>query len=230
MSLPALIWADPRTGSSSFFYALARVVGPPAYYEPFQYVGEPGPFAQIYEDWCVDGDPAELYRMIGRRHLIKHIPEAFDDNFNADLARAAEYHGYRHIRLVRCDTFGRLVSRGIAEQIDVWRGPLGNINGLGPIDVPRLIEDMRLDAARWRAVVPHLTAVLTVRTEDLVSRHRTRRHTCLTRVLRFLELPRESLGVLDDELAGGGQDTSQVSRWLPNLGELRRALMVEGAA
>jgi hypothetical protein len=232
VSLPCLIWADPRTGSSALFAALAEIVGRTTAYEPFQYGRDPNLWGWVYEGWCVDGDPASLYRVIGQRALIKHIPEAFDDNFNADLARAAEYHGYRHIRLVRRDTLGRLVSRGIAEQLDAWTGPPEDIGAgdLSPLDVGHLIENLRRDVESWRAVVPWLTRVLTVRTEDVTSPHRRRRHECLARILRFLELPRESLRVLDEELARGRQDTARAARWVPNLDELRGALRTEGAA
>jgi hypothetical protein len=231
VSLPCLIWADPRTGSSALFYALARVIGPPARYEPFQYDGdEPAAWTHVYRDWCRDGDPAALYRVMSQRVLIKHIPEAFDDNFNADLARAAEYHGYRHIRLVRLDTFARLVSRGVAEQLDAWTGPPGGVRELAPIDVPHLTATLRLDAARWRAIVPHLTAALTVKTEDLTSEHAGRRRECLTRILRFLEISREHMGAVEDELSRGDQNTSGVARLVPNLGELREALRAEAVA
>jgi hypothetical protein len=233
LSYGCVIWTDPRTAGSSFLNALGDVSGLPTFYEPFQYGPNPREWAQIYEDWCIDGDPAPLYQTFSQRALIKHIPEAFDDNFNADLARAAEYNGYRHIRLIRCDTFARLASRGIAEQIDVWVADKATLDDLqtgdlAPLDVPHLISDLRLDMARWDAVQPHLTSVLTVRTEDVVSPMRKRRHACLRRILRFLELPPEGLGIIDEALARGGQNTSRIWRLLPNLSELRTALILEG--
>jgi hypothetical protein len=232
MTFPCLIWADPRTGSSALFKALSKVCDRPAFFEPFQFGPHPREWAHIYEDWCVDGDPAALYEAIGQRALIKHIPEAFDDNFNADLARAAEHHGYRHIHLVRCNTFARLLSRGIAEQLDAWDGPAEDIRSgdLNPLDVPHLISDLRLDAARWRAIVPHLTAVLTVRMEDVTNPNRARRHDYLSHILRFLCLPRIALRELDEELSRGHQKTSLIAPWVPNLDELRVALATEGAA
>jgi hypothetical protein len=232
MTFQCLIWADPRTGSSALFNALSRVMGQRSAYEPFQYGSHPNQWAWIYENWCVDGDPAALYRAVGQVGLIKHIPEAFDDNFNADLARAAEYHGYRHIKLVRVDTFARLLSRGIAEQLDAWDGPPADIgpDDIGPLDVPHLISDLRLDGSRWLAIAPHLTAVLTMRTEDFTNPSCRTRHNCLARMLRFLELPRESLRALVEHLAAGRQGTSRIAPWVPNLDELRIALATEGAA
>ena len=133
---------------------------------------------------------------------------------------------------MRCDRFAQLLSRGLAEQMNEWYGLPEDITAsdIRPLDVAHLISDMRLDVARWRAIVPHLTAVLMVKTEDLTSGYAVRRHACLARVLRFLELPPESMGVLDDELAAGGQGTSRVARLVPNLNELRKALMAEAGA
>jgi hypothetical protein len=231
MSHGWIIWSEPRTAGTTFSAALKAVSRrPSAPDEPFQYGARPNIWAWIYEAWCVDGDPAALYRALSTGACFKHIPEAFDDNFNADLARAAEYHGYRHIKLVRCNTFARLVSRGVAEQLDAWSGPSASTRELAPMDVPHLIEDLRLGAARWRAVVPWLTAVLVVKTEDVTSEHAGRRHECLARVLRFLGIPRKQMRVLDERLARGPQNTSLIASRVPNLGELRRALMTEGAA
>jgi hypothetical protein len=229
-----VIWTDPRTAGTALSAALKSISEYPSVVdEPFQYGPNPKTLGYVYENWCINGDPAVLYQALARHILIKHIPEAFDDNFNADLARAAEYNGYRHIRLIRCDTFARLASRGIAEQIDVWvadKATLDDLHAgdLAPLDVPHLISDLRLDAARWDAVQPHLTSILTVRTEDVVSPMRKRRHACLRRILRFLELSPEGLGVIDEALARGGQNTSRIWRLLPNLGELRTALILEG--
>jgi hypothetical protein len=237
LSFPFIIWTEPRTAGTALSAALKSISEHPSVEdEPFQYGPNPKALGHVYEDWCLDGDPAPLYRVLARRVLIKHIPEAFDDNFNADLSRAAEYNGYRHIRLVRLDTFARLVSRGVAEQLDAWGthadARLGDLRpgDLRPLDVPHLVGDARVDARRWQAVLPHLTAVLNVRTEDLVSRFVSRRHARLRRVLRFLALPPEGLGALDRAMARGGQDTSRVWPLVPNLGELRDALARECVA
>jgi hypothetical protein len=233
VSYPWLIWTDPRTAGTAFSAALKAISEHPSVEdECFQYGPKPKQFANIYENWCIAGDPSALYRLLADHVLLKHIPEAFDDNFNADLARAAEYNGYRHIRLVRCNTFARLVSRGVAEQIDAWRTDAKSIvAGLKPLDVIHLVEDMRLDAARWHAVSRHITSCLVVRTEDLISRNRERRHACFGKVLRYLELPRSGgMEILDRTLERSGQHTESAWPLLPNLGELRVALAAEGAA
>jgi hypothetical protein len=233
VSFAFLIWADPRTAGTTLSVALKSLSEHPAVEEePFLYGDDPRQLSQIYENWCLDGDPAAIYRTLARHVLIKHVPGLFDDNFNADLARAAEYHGYRHIRLVRCDTFARLVSRGVAEQLDEWYGDVRpRVDGvLKPLDVPHLIDDMRIDAAKWQAVLPHITCCLTLRMEDLVSRHRERRLACLRRVLRYLELPPDGLHALDGAFERGGHNTESIWALVPNLDDLRNAIAAEGAA
>jgi hypothetical protein len=230
LSYAFLIWTNPRTAGTTLSAALKAISEhPPAEDECFWYQPNARQFSYIYEDWCIDGDPAALYEVLSRHVLIKHIPEPFDDNFNADLARAAEYNGYRHIHLVRCDTFARLVSRGVAEQLDEWHIDVrsAKVTKLKPLDVPHLISDLRLDAARWDAVRHHLSSVLTIRTEDLVSQNCERRHACFRRLLRFLELPPDGLAALDQAFARGGHNTQSVWQLVPNLGELRGALARE---
>jgi hypothetical protein len=230
VSYPFIIWTEPRTAGTAFSAALKSVSEYESVEdEPFQYGADPKQLASVYENWCLDGSPKELYKILAKRVLIKHIPEAFDDNFNADLARAAEYNNYRHIRLIRCDTFARLMSRGIAEQLDMWNLKANlRLDLLKPLDVPHLVADLKLDASRWSSVSAYLTRVLVVRTEDIVSHNRARRHKYLKRVLKFLELPRDKLANLDLALSHSNQDTPRVYSMIPNIDQLRSVLAYEG--
>jgi hypothetical protein len=230
VSYPFIIWTEPRTAGTAFSAALKSVSEYESVEdEPFQYGADPKQLASVYENWCLDGSPKELYKVLAKNVLIKHIPEAFDDNFNADLARAAENNNYCHIRLIRCDTFARLISRGIAEQLDMWNLKANlRLDSLKPLDVPHLVADLKLDASRWNSVSAYLTRVLVVRTEDIVSRNRARRHKYLKRVLKFLELPRDKLANLDLALSNSNQDTARVYSMIPNIDQLRSALSYEG--
>jgi hypothetical protein len=235
LSHPWIIWTEPRTGGTALSAALKAVSEHPAVEdEPFQYGEHPKQFAHIYEAWCETGDTLALSRLLGRHVLIKHIPEAFDDEFNSELVRAAERHGYRHVRLVRLDIFARLVSRSVAEQLDAWevsraRPALANITHLEPLDVPHLLSDFRLGNARWAALQRGITSCLTICTEDVVSRYHDRRHKCLRLLLRFLGLAPGLISDVDAILQNSGQNTESVWHLIPNLRELRTAMALEGA-
>lgn len=232
---PWIIWADPRTGGTALSAALKAISPHPAVEdEPFQYGPHPKQLAHVYEAWCRDGDPGHVYDALKHRALIKHIPEAFDDGFNAHLARAAEFHGYRHVRILRCDTFAQLVSRGIAEQLNAWAAKDGRrllamrTAPLKPLDVGLLIANYRLGNVRWRNVLPEIGTLLTIRTEDFTSRNRERRHDCLRKLLRYLGEPPAALAIVDQALQDSGQESDAAWKLVPNLSELRLALATEG--
>ncbi len=225
MSHPFIIWTEPRTAGTTLSAALKSVSEHPSVQdEPFEKMCE---LAHVYERWLNDRDPAPVDRVFGRHVVMKHISEHFDEGFEITLARAAERHGYRHIRLVRANRFAQLVSLGVAAQTREWRR-LASVDHAEPINVPAVIGDAKACSARWRAVSQHISACLLVRTEDVTSRDRERRHGCLRQLLRFLELPPERLGALDHILGQGGQGTERVWPLIPNLGALRAAIAAEG--
>lgn len=227
VSQPYVVWAETRTASASLSAALRVASGRPALEdEPFLYT-TPREHAAVYRDWCETGDPAPLYRLLADGPGIKHIAEFFDDNFNADLARAANQHGYRHVRLDRRDVFAQLASRGVAEQLGAWdaetaRRKLATAVRFEPFDVGDLLAKRRLAQDRWEAASRHLPAWLPVWTEDLVGPP-WRRTATLTRVFRYLGIPPERLGQAADQIRRGDQDTESVLARVPNVGELLAA-------
>jgi len=232
---PYIIWTEPRSVGTALSSALGSVCNHPrAPDDPFMYGANPGVLNAIYEQWCRDGMPGPIYRALRSRIVFKHTPETFDDNFNADLARAAEHHGYRHIRLIRCNVFAQLASRGVAEQLDAWRRhdtqkKLAERNRtLDPLDIPDLIEKAQIARARWEVASAHLRHCLVVRSEDIAAPSQERRHQAIRRLLRFLEVPPAALQRLDRILSRGGRDTDSIWPLVPNINDLSAALISKG--
>lgn len=230
---PFIIWTEPRSVGTALSAALAGIsTYPTVEDDPFMYGTNAGPLNHIYEQWCRDGDPAAIYRALSRRIVFKHVPETFDQNFNADLTRAAEHNGYRHIRLVRLNVFAQLVSRGVAEQLDAWRRDATQRkamrqHALSPLDAEDLILKFELGRARWDQVSQHLTSCLTLRSENIASPIQERRHMTIRRLLRFLEISPSALAAIDRRISRG-RDTESLWPLVPNLGELSAALISRG--
>jgi hypothetical protein len=235
---PHIIWAETRTASASLAAALRTVSDFPSLEdEPFLY-NTPRVHAAIYQDWCTTGDPAPLYRLLEPTPGIKHIAEPFHENFNADLARACNHHGYRHIRLDRRDTFAQLASRGIAEQLDAWEAETakrrfehvkngtpfvdGAVRRLGPLNVEDLLRKRARGLERWEAVSGHIPELFQVWTEDIVGP--TRKWPTLLRLLRYLDIPLERADEFDQVLARGAQNSEVMWQMIPNIHELREAV------
>jgi hypothetical protein len=215
-----VIWAIARTGST----ALGRALG--ALNEPFQRLGESFAGARDIESLCAT------------RQSIKHLYEECPDASNVALAHAATRYGYRHIHLVRCNEFARLVSRDIATQKEAWTPELaaarfaalkaGNDN-LQPLDIGHLLNLHWMAVNRWRTIREHVGTLLTVRFEDITAVDRRRRHEALRRVSTYLGLSHDELGRLESAMTTGDQRTQTVWNLAPNIGELRRALIGAGA-
>lgn len=215
--IPCIIWAVARVGST----ALARALR--ALNEPFQ---------------LSDGfrSVEEIRELCTSHYSIKHLYEECPDEQNIALAQAANEHGYRHIRLMRCNEFARLVSRGIAAHQDAWT-PANAITRfedlkagrtkLRPLDVQHLVKIHQMAVERWRTVTPHVGPLLTVRFEDITSANRERRHHAFRHIAAFLHLP--SIEPLERIIATSGQNTKEVWEFVPNLQELRTALVAGGA-
>lgn len=237
MPKPFIIWASTRTSSTN----LAEATG--AENEPFHFGPPPNRLHFVYAQWLAGNQGPEfdfvLRGILVRNESFKHLPEWFADGFNMALARSATSLGYRHIHLIRLNELDRLVSNDIAGQLDAWWPKEADDRfaelrsgerHLNPLDVTRLIENARRVRQVWRAVEPHLAPVLTLTQEDLTSWDVDIRGDALRRLAGFLGLPGDSLRDLDLSMQFGGQKTVRIRDLVPNVGELRQALMTEGLA
>jgi hypothetical protein len=222
MSRPFIIWTVPRTAGTALLHALGKASGMPVLNEPFQYGAVPGPWSEIYNLWK---NKRRSLGVLGP-HGIKHIPESFDDEFNIALIEATKHYGYRHIRLYRRDWLAMLVSRDVANQLNAWTAQdaikahadvLAGKHKLKPLDVPRLISDLRLGWWRWEAVKPHLPDFLEVTTEDI---------SCegVYQLAKHLDVSADKIDFTNDT----DQHTRDLYRFIPNMDELRSALKGEG--
>lgn len=232
MPNPFIVWAATRTSSTN----LAEATG--AENEPFHFGPPANRWHWVYETWQNNGIP-RFDLVLGSRDCFKHLPEWFGDGFNVALAKAATAAGYRHIHLIRLNELDRLISNDVAGQLDAWWPKEANDRfaelrsgerQLNPLDVSRLIGNARRIRQAWRAVEPHLAPVLILTQEDLTSRDMDVRGSSLRRLAAFLGLRGDSLKELDLSMQFGGQKTARVRDLIPNVGELRQALMTEGLA
>lgn len=230
---PFLVWAATRTSSTN----LAEATG--AENEPFHFGPPANRLHWVYAQWQRDGLQTNLLDVCAETRSFKHLPEWFDDGFNAALAKLSTAFGYRHIHLIRLNELDRLISNDVAGQLDAWWPKEADDRfaelrsgerHLNPLDVPRLIGNARRVRQAWRAVEPYLAPVLTLTQEDLTSRDMDVRGDALRRLSGFLGLPGDSLKDLDLSMQFGGQKTARVRDLIPNVGELRQALMTEGLA
>lgn len=214
---PFIIWARPRVGSSTLGLALG------ALYEPLQ---------REDESWIT---VAEINRLCASRRSIKHIYEVCPTNLA--LVSAANRNGYRHIHLVRCNEFARLVSRGIAANEFAWQPKTAAEkfaafrNGVSkpqPLDVRDLVMVSRQGSKEWGAIRAQLPSVLTVRFEDITAKSRQKRHATLRQLLAYIDTPLDMFPSLDRAMMAGGQDTKSVWDYAPNLSELRFGLAAGG--
>jgi hypothetical protein len=212
-----IIWALPRVGST----ALGRALD--ALNEPFQ-----------LKDAFSGADAIE--RVCAARKSIKHLYEECPDASNIALAQAANRHGYRHIHLIRCDEFARLVSRDIATQREAWTPDLAEARfaelklgkaRLAPLDIPHLLKLHRLGIQRWQTIRLYLGTFLTVRFEDITSSDRQRRHLALRRIAAYLDM--RSIERLERTLEASGQETKTVWNLVPNIAQFRKALGTGGS-
>lgn len=231
MSQRVVIWAATRTSSTNLCHALH------AENEPFQAGPPPSRLAWAYKAWQTSGETYPLVELCASETDFKHVPEWFDDGFNVALAQIATDYGYRHIHLVRMNSLARLISLDVAGQLNAWwpedaearfaelaRGD----RTLNPLDVPRLIAVCRQAMRCWLAIRPYLGPMITVTQEFITSRDQGTRHTALREVMRFLELPEDALPGLDAAMRDGGQHGERMRALLPNVDELRTALIAEG--
>lgn len=217
---PCVIWAMARVGST----ALGQALG--ALNEPFQLLGEQFSGAR------------EIERVCATHRSIKHLYEECPDESNIALAHAANQNGYRHIHLVRCNEFARLLSRGIATQCDAWTPEdtatrfeaveSGDVQ-LGPVNVEHLLSISRGALIRWRAIREHVGSLLTLRFEDVTSANCGHRRQALQRLCAYLGMAPDRARNLERSMTHGEQRTQDIWRFVPNMCELRQALVAEGA-
>jgi hypothetical protein len=220
-----IIWAVPRVGST----ALALALG--ALNEPFQ----------LPDYGRSDGfrSANEIVKTCLSRRSLKHLYEQCPDSKNVALAIAADRNGYRHIRLVRCNEFGRLVSRDIAFQQDAWQPRTAAFrfaqlkkgsSELHSLDIPNLLRMHRASLAKWNIIRAHITGpILRVRFEDIASISASLRRAEFRRIASFLRLSPAWIEKAERTMARGAQHTEEVWQFVPNTNELRQALLAEGA-
>lgn len=226
---PFIIWTEPRSVGTALSNALKLVSDLPVMWDdPFVDDERPGLLVDAYRAWR-RGSERPLDRTLAGRIVFKHCPANFGDGFNQSLAKAAERHGYRHIHLVRLSTFARLASRGVAEQLDAWTRPetrskSADRDALAPFNVSDLVRQCRLGEDRWIGVERHLSAVLTVTSEEITDKSPERRRASLRRIIGFLELPMDAISTLDRVLTEIGENTEGMWSRVPNIDQLSRAL------
>ena len=229
--IPFIIWAATRTSSTN----LCRALG--AENEPFQAGPPESRLAWSYRRWREDRSTRAIELLCENKISIKHIAEAFDDEFNIALARTALHHGYRHIHLVRLNEVARLISLDVAGQLDAWwphdakdRFEELKESGhrLNPLDVPRLLENSRQVMRSWHAVAPYIHPKIRVTYEDLITKDSHRRESVLRWIVNYLEFPISKISELDEAMRTGGQNSAQVRDLIPNIFELRMRMTSEG--
>jgi hypothetical protein len=224
---PFIVWAEARTASTALSAALRAASDLPVWDEPFMFFSKlpTADTPRIYERWRTTRDITPLLEMCERGVCVKHIAEPFEDGFNVQLALAANNAGYRHIRLDRRDTFAQMASRGVAEQLGAWVPSVALerfklIAQLEALDVGALRRTWEVGQAKWRTVSAALPEWLNLWTEDVTSWMAVHRRATLCRLLRYLEIPAERLGVVDELLFESGQGTDAVLGRVPNVTEL----------
>jgi hypothetical protein len=230
VSSPFVIWCCQRTGSNSLMDALCAVSEyKPAPPEPFDTrIAEDRHFAEIRKMPPSARDRA-LEDMCSRRLLIRHCYENLPDEFNLALCRISTKFGYRHVRLLRRDEIGRLISKGIAEQHGTWIPTEWTAarfaewkaasRMLPPLDVKALKEYHDRCKSRWRTLAS--MQYLTVMFEDLFVLGPARE--VLSRVAIYLDIPQTSVSTMVVNL-GRGQNTPGIWSLIPNIDELERAI------
>ena len=214
---PCIIWATARTGSTTLSRALGAVS------EPFK----------DHANWTVKfAGPVQIIRFCATRCSLKHLYGEGPEEVDLALAHASNRHGYRHIHLVRRNELARLVSYDIAVQKVAWRPDTSAAkysdlksgkSTLRPLDIPNLLHMHRQAMDRWRKLGPEIGAFLTVRFEDITNANCCIRRTALHRIAAYLGI--RSIAGLDRRMFAGGQRTREVWEFVPNLSELRQALV-----
>jgi hypothetical protein len=226
-----IIWAATRTSSTNLCLALG------AESEPFQAGPPASRLHWAYRAWQKRKTTIPIMNLCASHKSFKHIPEHFDDGFNAEIAKISTRLGYRHLHLVRLNELDRLISNDIAGQLNAWntndaRAKFAEIKAgtrrLNLLDVPRLVQNSRRVIEAWDAVDAYLAPVLLVTYEELTIRDEVRRSHVLNRIDRFLELSMTEAIALAEACVAGGQNTAQVRDAVPNVAELRNRLMTEG--
>jgi hypothetical protein len=235
---PYIVWCRQRTGSISLFNALKAVSEHrSAESEPFDGSVEPRQFSIVptlsekYRD-------AELKSVCMRRWNIKHVYDRLSLDFNLALVKQADDAGYGHIHLFRKNELARLVSLGVAENEAVWfkcaeteqaaDDFLSGKRHLKPLDVPSLVERSRTADLQWVEIIKCLRSCFYVPTEDLYGREvGHKRGVLVCNLIGYLEIydyakQRELELELEKK---NGQDTDKLRHLVPNVDELRQALL-----
>jgi hypothetical protein len=231
-SRPWIIWTEPRSVGTALSKALKAIsCRPEMWDDPFVDGDRPGELVDVYRDWRRIPDPGHFRVALAGKMVFKHVPANFCKEFNADLARGANFHGYHHIHLIRRSAFAQLASRGVAGQLDAWsRDETRDKSAdaaFAPFDVPDLIRKYDLGVESWAAVERHLSYCLTVRSEDLVHPDQTYRRAVLRGILGFIEAPLKCLGEISD-IINRGEDTDRLWSRVPNIEELSNTLTARG--
>lgn len=243
MSLPFIIWTLQRTGGTSLTDLLMKMSEYKTIdHEPFWPARA---FGHVTQQWKKTRDPvaldAAMAEIFSQRYLIKHCYEFHGEPLNRALAKAAAAADYRHILLLRKNELARLVSMALAEAHGTWfrkwaRKVYADVatgrRSLEPLAVDRLVKHYKTCARETSAVrsllATHDVQLLEISYEDLYKGPRNAREAHLVQLFEFLGFEAETVKLhqtdIEEKIFGGGQDTHQVFRYIPNLGELKAAL------
>lgn len=230
-SFPFIIWCRQRTGSISLFSALCSASEhTSAEIEPFDFGNvSDRQFTDVGKRMDASARDCALRDICDRHLLIKHCYENLSEEFNFALAKISTLAGYRHIHLVRKDEVARLISKGIAEKHGTWgahdwtfkRYEDWKAQGkqLPPLDVAALKKYSNISESRWTAVGSFLQS-FEVTFEDLFSAT----NAVLSRIADYIGMPQSKIHLMRDSI-GIGQKTPSIWRLIPNIEELRFAVM-----
>jgi hypothetical protein len=251
MSYPFLIWTLQRTGGTALTDLLMLMSEHrSADHEPFNWARvQPRQFFPIVDAWNKTKDNGQLRAALEAvcedRYLIKHCFELHAPDFNRQLMKVANAKGYMQLLLLRRNEYARLISKFIAESHGTWfedyaRKVFDEVSegqrSLRPIPTESAVKHYRKCQNKIRLLRKSLSRlgvnVYEVYYEDLYSGEAQARRERALRLLAFLGFTSAEIEFhserIDHTLFDRGQDTGSMSGFVPNLGEVRAALLAAG--
>jgi hypothetical protein len=251
LSYPFLIWTVQRTGGTSLTELLMKMSEhQSADHEPFNWRRAPRQFSHITQKWVETKNDAGLAKSLqqevfAQRFLIKHCYELHGTRFAARLLKAAAQTNYRHILLLRRDELSRLASKFIAEANGTWfkdhasrvyAGIAAQERAIAPLPVEDLIkhyEHCRGITDRLRTLFDqHQVEIREIWYEDIYVGERETRLANLHALFEFLDFTPETIEAhradIEEKIFRSGQNTGDIRPFVPNLEEVRLALVQAG--
>jgi len=251
VSYPFIIWTVQRTGGTSLTELLMKMSEHRAAdHEPFNWRrSKPRQFGAVARNWVETKDEATLQSALrvifADRYLIKHCYELHGAPLSVQILRGAAKTDYRHILLLRRDELSRLASKFIAEANGTWfkdyaaevyAGIVSHKRNLQPLPVDQVViqfEHCRRTTDRIRQVLARLRVnKREVWYEDIYTGDRETRLSHLNDLFHFLDFTPETIAAhqtdIEEKIFGGGQNTGDILQFVPNLAEVRQALVAAG--